>query len=199
MSYASPAQFRAAVTIEDTDDDAAITRALDAATEWIDGYTGRVFGPVSTSAQRVFDATDTSSLTIPDAATVTAVALDSRGDGTFTTTLASTQYQLYPLDVGQPGVRGGYREIRIRPLTAQSFLPGYQVRVTGTWGYGSVPASVEEACILLANRYFRRSSAPFGIISAPETGELARLPQNDPDVRMLLADFKSPTKSWVAV
>lgn len=199
MSYATRAEFKAAVGFDDTLDDTVIQRALDSATEWIDGYCGRTFGPVSTSSTRTFDADNSRSLSIPDAATVTAVTIDSRQDGTYATTLAASQYQLYPLDVSQPGVRGGYREIRVNPTAAQAFWPGYQVRVTGTWGYGSIPASVEEACILLANRYFRRSMAPFGVIQAPESGEIARLPQNDPDVKALLADFRAPFKEWVAV
>lgn len=136
---------------------------------------------------------------VPDVAVVSAVTLDHTGDGSFGTTLAATQYQLYPLDIGLPGVRGNYREIRIRSHASQMFWPGVQVRVTGTFGYGSIPKSVEQACILLANRYFRRPAAPFGVIQAPETGELARLPQNDPDVKQLLKEFRVSSQDWVAV
>lgn len=197
MSYATLAQFKGAVALGDADDDTNVQRALDAATEWIDGYTGRVFGAVTGSLARVFDAVDPWRLPVPDLATVTAVDIDSRWDGSFVTSLPATSYQLYPLNIGQPGVRGNYRELRIRPNATMGFFPDRQVRVTGTWGYGSVPAGVEECCILLANRYFRRASAPFGIISAPESGELARLPSNDPDVMKLLDEFTS--KRWVLV
>jgi hypothetical protein len=199
QSYASLDQFKDAIDLTDQDSDAALSRALDAATEWIDGYTGRVFGSVTASQIRYFDASTPTSLSVPDLVTVTEVAVDTRQDLSFATILAASAYQTYPLNVGQPGVRGGYTEIRIRPTVGQGFWPGYQVRVTGTWGYGSVPASVESACILVANRYFRRSAAPFGIISAPESGEFARLPSKDPDVQALLADFCAGTRGWVAV
>lgn len=200
-SYASLAQFMDAVGLDDESDDASVQRALDAATDWINGYTGRVFGAVGTSTIRYFDALETGRLATTDLVTVTQVAIDTAQDGTFTTILPTTDYQLYPLTVGQPGYRGNYREIRIRPLSSHAFWPGYQVKVTGTWGYGSVPASVEEACILIANRYFRRAAAPFGIISAPESGEFARLPNNDPDVTRLLSGYtvSGRSSSWVVV
>lgn len=190
MSYATITAFKVAVGVENSDSNENIQRALDAATEWIDGYTGRVFG-VATTGVRLFDPRDAWRLTVPDVSTITELAVDSACDGTFATVIASTQYQLYPLNVGQPGVHGRYREIRLRWSTTRAFCCGEQVRVTGTWGYGSVPSSVEECCILLANRYFRRPAAPFGVIQAPESGEIARLPQNDPDVKSLLADFVS--------
>jgi hypothetical protein len=200
MSYATEAEFRDAVTIDDVADEASIQRSLDAATEWIDSYTGRVFGALTTSSTRTFEAKESWRLVVADLATVTAITIDRNGDGTFPTTLLAAQYQLYPLNIGQPGIRGNYDEIRIRPTSSQAFIPGRQVRVTGTWGYGSTPSSVVLACILLANRYFRRPAAPFGVISAPETGELARLPQNDPDVKQLLGNFVlSGYAEWIAV
>lgn len=200
MSYATLAQFKAAVAIDDSDDDIALTRALEAATDWIEGYTGRVFGPFGSPGEaRIYDPKDPWHLTIPDVSAVTQVAIDTRQDGSFVTILNAAQYQLYPLDIGQPGVNGNYRAIQMRPTAVQGFWEGRQVRVTGTWGYGTTPDAVVEACILLANRFFRRSAAPFGIISAPESGEFARLPQNDPDVRNLLAPFVSPVQQWVLV
>lgn len=199
MSYATAVQFKAAITIEDTVEDTEIQRALDAATEWIDNFTGRVFGAVTASQSRTFEPTQPWRLDVPDLATVSAIAVDTRGDLSFTTSLSAGQYELRPLNVGQPGVRGNYTEIRIRPNSSQGFGYGNQVRVTGTWGYGSTPASVEEACILLANRYFRRPSAPFGVQEAPQSGTLATLPENDPDVVALLEDFAGSTRTWVAV
>lgn len=199
MSYATEAIFRAAVRVEDTEDETAIQRALDAATEWIEGYTGRVFGPLTASEARLFDPKDAWHLTVPDVATVSQVAVDTHQDGSFSTILSATQYQLYPLDIGQPGVNGQYRAIRMRPTAVNGFWEGRQVRVTGTWGYGSIPPSVEQCTILLANRYFRRPAAPFGVISAPESGEITRLPQNDPDVRTLLQQFIQPLQQWVVV
>lgn len=199
MAYATPALFKAAVEIADTVDDTDIQRALDAATEWIDNYCGRVFGPLTASEARLFDVGETGRLHVPDLATVTEVAIDTARTLSYSTVITASQYQLYPLDKGQPGVRGGYNEIRLRPnVTSWSFTQG-QVRVTGTWGYGSIPAAVEEACILLANRYFRRPSVAFGVQESAQTGELARIIGSDPDVVRLLEGFRAGNQVWVAV
>jgi gp6-like head-tail connector protein len=50
MSYVTLAEFKAAVEITDTADDADIQRALDAAYDWINHYTGRTFNAVDATA-----------------------------------------------------------------------------------------------------------------------------------------------------
>lgn len=52
-----------------------------------------------------------------------------------------------------------------------------------------VPASVQQANIILANRWFQRFHAPFGVQEAPISGELARIGDMDPDVALLLGPY----------
>jgi len=77
------------------------------------------------------------------------------------------------------------------------------VRVTGLWGWPTAdapPDPVRLATILLANRYFRRPSAPFGVWEGPQLGNLATLPSQDPDVISLLGSYQSDAQvNWVAV
>jgi hypothetical protein len=228
MSYASVAEFKAAVGVDDTVDDANIQRSLDAATAFIENYCGRVFTPQDTSLSvRTFDPAGSPSgsrlgppfswffgmgmgapgmdrLDVPDVASVTAIALDQTLDGSFSTSLPVGTWMLYPLDIGQPGVNGNYTQIRLRPTAPYAFWPGYQVRVTGMWGWPTAdapPAPVREANILVANRYFRRPSAPFGVWEGPQMGQLATLPSNDPDVVQLLRVYQATNQApnWVAV
>jgi len=63
-------------------------------------------------------------LQVTDVASVSQVAIDSLANGTFATILAPGSYELYPLNVGQPGVIGNYTEIRVRPGYI-GFLVGY--------------------------------------------------------------------------
>lgn len=190
MAYLTLAEFKAAVEIDDTVDDADINRALDAASEVIDRFCGRSFVAVGTVPEaRVFDAYQSDRLQVGDVASVSQVAVDSAGTGTFTLILPTTVWQLYPLNAAQAGVEGQYTEIRIRPYSGYEFIIGGQVRVTGLWGFGDVPATVEQACLILANRYFHRPSAPFGLQEAPQSGMLATLQDTDPDLASLLGSL----------
>jgi hypothetical protein len=230
VSYATIAEFKGAVGVDDTVDDDNIQRSLDAGATLIDTLCGRVFTPQDTSLSvRVFDvnssgvgyggtsgppfawfygatwgASNLASLNVPDVASVTAIELDLNFNGSFSTSLPSNSWMLYPLNVGQPGVVGNYTQIRLRPTAPYAFWPGAQVRVTGLWGWPTLdapPAPVRLANILLTNRFFRRPSAPFGVWEAPQFGQLAPLAQSDPDVAQLLGPYQTHGMSpnWVAV
>ncbi len=213
-----------------TVDDGNIQRSLDAAGAWIDNYCGRVFLPQDTSlSARIFDTSSglgyagastagppfswfyggtaalwgMDRLNVSDVFSVSQIELDLGLDGAFSTSLPSGSWVLYPLNIGQPGVNGNYTQIRLRPNTSYAFWPGYQVRVTGLWGWptsDAPPDPVRQANILLANRYFRRPSAPFGVWEGPQMGNLATLPQTDPDVVQLLSAYQADSQvNWVAV
>lgn len=226
MSYTTPAEFKAAVGVDDTVDDGNIQRALDTAMTFINNYCGRVFTAQDTSlSARIFDPAHGSGLNPPqppfgwffgygngrydrlyvgDVADVTQIELDTNRTGSFSTVIPPGSWILYPLNVGQPGVVGNYTEIRLRPNTSYSFWQGHQVRVTGHWGWptnDAPPVAVRQAEILLANRYFRRPAAPFGVWEGPQLGSLATLPQNDPDIAQLLDAYVSGRQApnWVAV
>ena len=61
--------------------------------------------------------------------------------------------------------------------------------------FGSVPAAVQQACILVANRYFHRLSVPFSMWESPQTGQLAMLIATNNYLSMCRIDirlFKKP-------
>jgi hypothetical protein len=208
MSLVSLEAFKEAITVADTVDDADLQRALDAASEWIENYCGRDFGDLSNGLEdRTFVAGSYDRLTIPDVDSVSQVLVDSTGNGAFAYEIVDGSYDLYPFNVGQPGVIGNYTEIRVRSTSAVFFMPGNQVRVTGIWGFGSTPAAVEQACILLASRYFHRLNAPFGVLESAQLGAFGNIPEQDPDVIALLSPYGgsagsavgSSASTWVAV
>jgi hypothetical protein len=205
MSYVTLEEFKAAVEIGDTHDDLDIQRALDAATAWIDHYTGRTFSAVDVAATaKYFLPYEQDTLTVPDLTSVSELAIDTTGDESFGVTLAPEDYDLLPLNLN-PDL-GGYTEIRLKPTAPYWFVVGYQVRVMAFWGYGATPAAVQQACILVANRYFARLSVPFSLWEAPQTGELATLLDRDPDVINLLGPYitssgagRGASLKWVLV
>jgi hypothetical protein len=205
VSYVTLPEFKSAINVADTVDDIDLQRALDAATEWIDHYTGRTFNAVDeTASAKLFVARDDNELDVPDLASVSTVKVDTLCDGSFHVTLANDDYDLHPITL-EPGM-GGYTQIVLRSGAPTYFIVGCQVQVTALWGYGATPAAVEQACILLANRYFHRPSAPFAMWEAPQTGELATLTAQDMDVLSLLGPYvgaggsgRAASATWVLV
>jgi hypothetical protein len=205
MSYVTLAEFKSAINVADTVDDVDLQRALNAATEWIDHYTGRTFGPADlTASAKAFIARDDNELDVPDLASVETIKIDTQCDGSFDVTLANDDYELRPVTL-EPGM-GGYTQIVLRSGSPSYFIVGCQVQVTAFWGYGSTPSAVEQACILLANRYFHRPSAPFAMWEAPQTGELATIVAQDMDVLSLLGPYvgasgsgRAASATWVLV
>jgi len=205
MSYVTLAEFKAAITIADTVDDADLQRALDAASSWIDYYTGRTFSSASSGTEaKYFLPNEQDRLSVPDLTSVTELAIDTVGDESFSVTLAPEDYDLFPLNLN-PAL-GGYTEIRLKATAPYWFIVGYQARVTAIWGFGTTPAAVEQACILIANRYFHRLSVPFSMWESPQTGELATLIDRDWDVTNLLSPYvtssgagRAASAAWVLV
>ncbi len=110
------------------------------------------------------------------------IETDEDGDRTFETTWATTDYYLYPLS-GPP-----YYEIQVdRTNGDYRFTAGqYRLKVTGSWGVATtVPADVERAVILIANRLLARDKSPEGILGDASRG-FVDIKQIDPDVLTIL-------------
>lgn len=190
-SYAHLTTLKHALSIGDDNDDPTLQRSLDAATGWIDQHTGRTFGDAVT-ATKLFYPSDDGRLDVVDLLTVTTLKVDSRGDRSYATTLAATDYELLPPNETPK------QQVRLWPTSSKSFGPGRLVQIAGTWGYGSVPAQVEQACLILATRYYKRHEAPFGILGQADLGQFERISKEDPDVISLLAPY-TRTRAWVLV
>jgi hypothetical protein len=183
--------------ITGTAEDAELTLALSAASRAIDHATGRQFGVLSAVAIRYyapsdgFTAAGRSVVLIDDLMSVAGLAIrvDGAGDGSYSTTLTGTDYQLYPWNAAADG----------RPWTALigagegGTWPRREraLEVTAKWGWTAVPAEVKQACLLQASRLLMRKNSPFGVAGSPEMGsELRLLSKLDPDVAVLVSGVR---------
>lgn len=165
--------------------DGLLLAALTAASRNIDAYCGRRFYADKTASARQFrtegalaTAADGQALAIDDLAAAPTTV--ETGDGV--TWTAVTDYLTEPTNAT---VRGW-------PITALRRLRGYwpvdRVRVTGCWGWPTVPAEVSQATLLLASRLFNRRNSPEGVTGNADWG-VVRVTRVDPDVATLLAPY----------
>jgi hypothetical protein len=133
----------------------------------IDQHCGRHFyqaGTTGTPQARYFDAHDSYRLLLGpfnDLVSVSAVHIDSSATGTFSTEV--TGYQLLELNAATHG--WPYTEIRsgagLWPLPVLERVG--LVRVSGVWGWPSVPLPIRETCLLMVARLANRKGSPLGL------------------------------------
>jgi hypothetical protein len=190
--YLTVAQFKTRSRSTVSTNDSAIEAVLLAASRQVDNWCGRQFGQGSAGESRVYVSRYGDLLNVDDMVAVTAVATDPAGDGTYTTVWAATDYRLEPINaagIGQPFIR--IRAGAVSPLwwPAAPTL----VRITGTFGWPSVPAPVREATYLLANRLKAMWDTPAGLSGGGEMGSLDMTGSITPIVAAMLAPYRVMT------
>jgi hypothetical protein len=194
-SYASKATLKLRLGLSDTTDDAKFDSALAASTQSIDGICGRQFNDAGTTSARVYYPDSPTLVRVDDFSTVTGLVVkaDYGNDGTFEYTWAAANYQLEPLN-GIVGGSAGFPYNRIRGINQYFPLwwgalgsPRASIEVTARWGWAAVPASVAEACLILAEELFKLKDAPFGVAGFGAMGAV-RVREN-PKVMALLSDL----------
>lgn len=155
--YLSLASLKAALGDETTDYDSDYERAISAASRQIDDWCGgRHFWLEPAPTARLFRPVNRYLVItgfFPTAESVV-VETDDDGDGSFSTSWTSGQWQAEPVirTNGYP-----FEQItatsRSRPFPISGRRP--TVKVTARWGWSSVPAQVAQACQILAIAYFK--------------------------------------------
>ena len=192
--YASLAEVKAALRITDTVDDALLELAIESASREIEGYCERVFYDVGT-ATRVFMPEDSYITQIDDLQGLTTLETSSDGNS-FDTTWTASDYQLEPLN----GVAGGLTQpaTRIRAIGDYLFpiwsvlntnANEATVRITGTWGWATVPTAIKQATVLYSMRQFKRYDSPLGVAGFGDIGAI-RVSRFDPDVEAMLSPYR---------
>jgi hypothetical protein len=190
-AYATLAQVKAALRITDSVDDTLIEMARESASDLIDGYCGRTF-TTSGTVTRVFAPADDYVLQTDDiAGTAVAITSSTGADGVFDVTWKTTDYQLEPLN----GVSNGQTVPFTRIRAIQDYLwptAGGEatVRVTGVYGFPSVPIVVTQATVLQASRIFTRLQSPLGVAGFGEMGVVRVTRALDPDVAALVEPYR---------
>lgn len=186
--YVDLISFKTMVGVDasDTRSDAVMTEKLLAASRQVDQWCGRFFGQSAEEALS-FTACHLGGLIVDDLVSVTEVVTELR-PGVFGSPWLLPDYQLTPVNAAQ----------RLEPYTGIRSLLWASIgtiRITGVWGWPSVPDPVREATALQANRLWKRAQAPFGIAGAlgggAELGQIIAISSLDPDVKSLLAPFRA--------
>lgn len=194
--YVEVPEFKAWVELGDTIDDVVIDESIAAASRGIDNFCHTRFWKTATGTARLFDTCDPRLVRVGDVVTVTQVATDTAADGTFATVWATTDYQLLPLNPADAPEIEPYNQLHaIGTLTfprVTSTASRYgRIRVTGTWGWPTVPEAVRQACLLVTNRLVKRRNSPEGVAGFDEFGTIRISTRDDPDAVRYLTPYKT--------
>ena len=189
--YASLSEVKAALRITDAVDDSLLNMAVESASRLVDGHAGRRFWNAGT-ATKYFVAQDDYVCEVDDISSSTIVLQTSSGaDGIFDTTWDIDDYQLEPLNGELDGIAWPYTSIRaigdyLWPISGGEAL----VKVTGVFGWPSVPIAIKQATIIQASRIFKRLDSPLGVAGFGDLGAIRVTRDLDPDVAQLVMPYK---------
>lgn len=199
MAYATVAELADHLGMSDnlnagvmvsTERTARYNRALDAATAVIDSKCGRTFTATNAGVVRYFVPSGGDTLLIDDVTTVTEVKVDDDANGTYETTLTTNDYELNQWGHYQSTTWPYSYIVRLDDSWPTPSWTGRRrlVKITGTWGWASVPVPVKQACIILAARYLQRGNAALGVQGVSDFGPFT-IRSTDPDVDALLTPY----------
>jgi hypothetical protein len=189
--YASLSEVKAALRITDAVDDSLLNMAVESASRLVDGHAGRRFWNAGT-ATKYFVAQDDYVCEVDDISSSTIVLQTSSGaDGIFDTTWDIDDYQLEPLNGELDGIAWPYTSIRaigdyLWPISGGEAL----VKVTGVFGWPSVPIAIKQATIIQASRIYKRLDSPLGVAGFSDLGIMRVSTNLDPDVQQLVMPYK---------
>ena len=189
--YCSLADVKAALRITDTIDDALIESSINSASRMIDQYCNRYFYSGSAGEVRYYQANDGYMCWVDDLQTLTELKTASTDPLIFDTTWDSGDYQLLNPNQRANGAYSPYYAITatdnyLFPVWADMAL----VKVTGTFGWASVPEPVKFASIIQASRLFKRLESPLGVAGVSDIGIMRVGANIDGDVAQLINPFR---------
>lgn len=194
-AYVSADDVAEFARVDDDVDDVDYERVAETASRAIDDACQRQFGRTESQARFYTPLWSHTRqawvIETDDFLSITEVALDP-GDGTWSTI---ELVKVIKLDANAPVEGKPFERIAIRRAAMPTFsYPHECVRVTGVFGWASVPVAIEEATLLQASRFASRRDAPFGVAGSPENGsELRLLAKVDPDVAVAVKGYRRRT------
>jgi hypothetical protein len=166
---------------------------LESASRSIDGHCGRQFNKSGSAEARVFDPWWSCGgqvrFELGDVVSIASIAGDD-GSGTYPTAWDASSYILTPRNAAAKG--WPYTEL-VPPTVL--YVPAWPVtvwpiRITGIFGWPSVPAPVKEVCFMLANRLKSLWDAPFGLSGGGDAGALDMTVSLNPILKQMLMPYK---------
>jgi hypothetical protein len=192
--YATAAEYRAVVNRSDVSADAQILTDLTAVSRYLEKKLGRFFNKDTGDVTRTYLIPAASDrLWIDDlSAAPTSITIDLNGNGSFAdeTALISTDYELYPYNAALEPEPEPYTAIRLTQWGRIGVWPALQrVRVTGRFGWPSVPAAIKSGCIQLTA--ILRLETPRATARVPELDQaFAASPEAQGIINKLLDGYK---------
>jgi hypothetical protein len=189
--YATLNQVKAALRITDAVDDSLLEMAVESASRAIDGHAMRSFYSSGT-VTRLYAADDWEVVYIDDlAGTAITLQTDPDDDGTWAITWKPTDYQLEPLNGVSDGLQIPYTRIRaVGDYAFPTLSDQALVKLTGVFGWSSVPSAITQACVIQASRIFKRLDSPLGVAGFGELGAIQVTRDLDPDVAQLVSPYR---------
>lgn len=185
--YCTLANVKQALRLTDSVDDVLLEQAIEGASRRVDGYCGRFF--YQKQATLLLFAHDIYNLPVSDLVSITELATDNQGNGSYSQVWNSNDYFLDPTDAilqGRPYNRIVASAGKTFPM---QYLPNKpMIRLNGVWGWSAVPDDVVQATLLLSVRGFARLNAALGVVGFADMAIQVR--SIDPDVRDLLMPYK---------
>ena len=193
--YIDLATLKADLIIKPSDpvDDTRLERIIEAVSRAIDKDRKRRFYTTTSDETRYFTAEFGHRCVIADLLTLTTLKTDLDGDGTYETTWASTDYNLFPYNAtlnDEP-----YLAIE-KAIFGVNFFPTHLkgVQVVGKFGYCTLTnittaaPGIREAALLMCQRVRQRKDLIFGIAGNAELGTLQAIDKlmRDGEIQFLL-------------
>lgn len=173
-AYFTAAEYRSRIGKDDTSDDADILTDGKAICRHIERKTERFFTKDASDATRVYDPRMPGRhLYTDDIVSVTSITVDTDSDGSFAdeTALATTDYELRPLNAADGPEPAPYTQVYIPEWsTASLWMPGKRVQIVGIFGWNAVPEAVKAAAIHLTA--VLRLETPRASRSIDDTGQI---------------------------
>jgi hypothetical protein len=189
--YCTLADVKAALRITDTIDDALLENSINSASRMIDQYCNRYFYSTSAGEVRYYKANDGFVCWIDDAQSISELKTSSTDPLIFDTTWEAADYQVLPAN---RWANGAYYPITGITATDNYLFPVWAdmalVKVTGQFGWASVPEPIKFACIIQASRLFKRLESPLGVAGVSDIGIMRVGANIDGDVAQLINPFR---------
>jgi len=203
MAYATLAELRSWLGIDDTVDDTALATALSVAERRVDDHCGRTFAASTVVAARTLRPLGPWTLRLDPGWDIQStsgliVKTDDNDDGVFETTWTiTTDFELGDSGIGYDGASGwpATTLVAVGDKTWPVATMRRSVQITALWGWAAVPPPVKQATLLLAAESWKSKDAPFGVASFGEFGPLRV--RDHPAVAQLLRQYRHPVTSAV--
>lgn len=194
--YTDVPEVKTWLKVNDSHSDVLLEAIIPAVSRQIDGITGDFFGQTASTQQRTYTPDSPYLVCVDPIATVTGllVKTDWDADGTFETTVQTTDFEKLPVNASHQIEPEPWREIQavgsqLFPLPLAGYWRRDLVQVTATFGWPAVPAAVALATKIQVGRVFSRRNSQDGIVGETAGGFVVRVPPPDRDVMNMLAPY----------